>query len=67
VAYYIEQARQKRISSMIAGHTSILWITGRVIGAIAVSSTDLAWWVSCSALVGNPLSAVTAGFPPQPH
>jgi len=52
---------------MIAGHTSILWITGRVIGAIAVSSTDLAWWVSCSALVGNPLSAVTAGFPPQPH
>jgi hypothetical protein len=49
---YIDRARRRRFSRKIAGHTSILWMTGRVIGAIGVFGTDLsidtkkAWSIS---------------------
>ena len=51
-AAYIDRARRRRFSRKIAGHTSILWMTGRVIGAIGVFGTDLsidtkkAWSIS---------------------
>jgi hypothetical protein len=36
-AAYIDQARRRRFGSKIAGHTTIPWITERVIDAMGVS------------------------------
>jgi hypothetical protein len=39
---YVEQGRRRSFSSKIAGHTSILWITGRVIVAMGVCGYESA-------------------------